>query len=98
MPIATATDPFVTGSVVAARLARETLESFDPVVRPLLTGQQFFIKLADGRWHPQGCQRGLCRCFDFRELLGAVARGFDRRAANETCLAGRSLGCGGPGR
>ena len=31
---ATATDPFITGSIVAAKLARETLESFDPVLRP----------------------------------------------------------------
>lgn len=70
-----ATDTFVTGSVVAAKLARETLETFDPVLRPLLSGQQFFVKLADGRWHPQGCQLGLCQCFDFSQLLGAVHRG-----------------------
>jgi hypothetical protein len=82
MPIATATDPFATGSVVAAKLARETLEGFDPVLRPLLTGQQFFVKLADGRWHPQGCQLGLRRCFDFCELLTPVARGNTPRAAN----------------
>jgi hypothetical protein len=82
MPTATATDTFTTGSVVAAKLARETLASCDPVVRPLLAGQQFFVKLADGRWHPQGCQLGLCQCFEFNELLSPVARGF-ARAANE---------------
>ena len=83
MPIATATDSYATGSVVAAKLARETLEGFDPVLRPLLTGQQFFVKHGDGRWHPQGCQLGLCQCFAFSELLGPVARGFAPRAAND---------------
>jgi hypothetical protein len=75
MPTAIATDPFVTGSVVAAKLARESLEGFDPVLRSLLAGQQFFVKLADGRWHPQGCQLGLRQCFAFSELLAPVARG-----------------------
>lgn len=93
--MALALDPYVTGSVVAARLSRELLERFDPVLRPLLTGQQFFIKLADGRWHPQGCQLGLCQCFDFRDLLAPVERGFDRRAANETCHVGRACTCDG---
>jgi hypothetical protein len=83
MPIATAMDTFTTGSIVAAKLARETLEGFDPVLRPLLAGQQFFVKLADGRWHPQGCQMGLCQCFEFSELLGPVARGSSARAAND---------------
>jgi hypothetical protein len=73
MPIPT--DTYVTGSIVAAKLARETLESCDPVLRPLLAGQQFFVKLADGGWHPQGCQLGLCRCFAFNDLMGAVQRG-----------------------
>jgi hypothetical protein len=73
MPIAP--DPYTTGSVVAAKLARETVESFDPVLRPLLAGQQFFVKLADGRWHPQGCQLGLCQCFDFSDLLAPVHHG-----------------------
>jgi hypothetical protein len=63
-------------------------------MRPLLTGQQFFIKLADGRWHPQGCQLGLCRCFDFTDLLAPVERGFERRSANETCHLGRACSCG----
>ena len=94
MALAVVVDPYVTGSVVAARLARATLESFDPVMRPLLTGQQFFIKLADGRWHPQGCQLGLCQCFDYGDLLAPVERGFDRRAANETCHAARACTCG----
>ena len=80
MPTAIATDTFITGSVVAAKLARETLEAFDPVLRPLLAGQQFFVKLADGRWHPQGCQLGLCQCFEFSELLAPVARGLARAA------------------
>lgn len=74
MSIAIASDPFATGSVVAARLARETLEGFEPVLRSLLAGQQFFVKLADGRWHPQGCQLGLCECFEFRDLQGPVQR------------------------
>lgn len=85
MPIAPttspATDTFVTGSVVAARLARASVESLDPVLWPLLTGQQFFVKLADGRWHPQGCQMGLCECFEYGELLAPVARGASARMA-----------------
>jgi hypothetical protein len=86
MSTASALDTFVTGSIVAARLARETLESFDPVLRPLLAGQQFFVKLADGGWHPQGCQLGLCRCFEFADLQAPVQRGFvngTHRAAND---------------
>lgn len=83
MPTAIATDPFVTGSVVAAKLAREALEAFDPVLRPLLSGQQFFVKRADGRWHPQGCQLGLCECFDFSDLRDTVARGSTAPAVND---------------
>ena len=83
MPIAIVTDPYATGSVVAAKLARETLAAFDPVLRPLLAGQQFFVKLADGRWHPQGCQLGLCQCFEFSELKDTVSRGLAPRAAND---------------
>ena len=83
MPTAIATDPFVTGSVVAAKLARETLAAFDPILRPLLSGQQFFVKRADGRWHPQGCQLGLCECFAFSELRDAVVRGCTGPAAND---------------
>lgn len=76
MPIASShDDTYVTGSVVFAKLATETLASFDPVVRPLLAAQQFFVKLADGRWHPQGCQMGLCQCFDYSDLMGPVQRG-----------------------
>lgn len=75
MPIASAIDTYVTGNVVFARLAREALETFDPVVRPLLAGQQFFVKLADGRWHPQGCRLGLCRCVEFSDLQTPVPRG-----------------------
>lgn len=75
MSIASAIDPYLPGSVVVARLARETVESFDPVMRPLLAGQQFFVKLADGRWHPQGCQMGLCRCFEFSDLQAPAPRG-----------------------
>jgi hypothetical protein len=64
-----ATDTFVTGSVVAASLAPKAFDGFDPVLRRLLAGQQFFVKLADGRWRPQGCQLGLgCRCFEFSDL------------------------------
>ena len=66
---AVATDTYATGSVVAASLAPQAVSSFDPVMRRLLAGQQFFVKLADGRWRPQGCQLGLgCRCFEFSEL------------------------------
>ncbi len=75
MPTATFPDSFATGSIVVARLARATLEGVDPVLRSLLGGQQFFVKLADGRWHPQGCQLGLCQCFEYRELEAPVARG-----------------------
>ena len=80
-----ATDSYVPGSVVAARLARETLDRCDPVLRPLLAGQQFFVKKADGGWHPQGCQMGLCRCFDFSDLQDPVARGYTHRVAANDC-------------
>ena len=70
----TATDTFVTGSIVAASLAPHAMDSFDPVMRRLLGGQQFFVKLADGRWRPQGCALGLACCFEFNELRGAVQR------------------------
>ena len=70
-----ATDNYVTGSVVAASLAPQAVHSFDPVLRRLLAGQQFFIKLADGRWRPQGCQLGLACCFDFEQLQAPVLRG-----------------------
>ena len=69
-------DTFVTGSVVAASLQPGATDCFDPVLRRLLAGQQFFGKLADGRWRPQGCQLGLgCQCFQFSDLLEPVARG-----------------------
>ena len=71
----TAIDTYVTGSVVAASLVPQAMDSFDPVLRRLLAGQQFFVKLADGRWRPQGCQLGLgCCCFSFSDLQAPVAR------------------------
>ena len=70
-----AMDTFATGSVVAASLSTSAVASFDPVLRRLLKGQQFFVKLADGRWRPQGCQLGMgCCCFDFADLQEPVAR------------------------
>ena len=70
-----ATDTYVTGSVVAASLLPQAVSSFDPVLRRLLGGQQFFVKLADGRWRPQGCQLGLgCCCFSFSDLRAPVPR------------------------
>ena len=69
-----ATDIYVTGSVVAASLVPQAVDLFDPVMRRLLAGQQFFIKLADGRWKPQGCQLGLgCCCFEFADLRDPIA-------------------------
>lgn len=61
-------DTFATGSVVAASLAPRTVDMFDPVLRRLLAGTQNFIKQADGRWRPCGCQLGLARCFDYSDL------------------------------
>jgi hypothetical protein len=69
-----ASDTFVTGTVVAARLAPEMVDTFDPIMRRLLCGQQFFVKLADGRWCPQGCSLGLPAHFDFSDLLAPVPR------------------------
>lgn len=69
-----ATDTYVTGSIVAASLAPHAADSFDPVLRRLLVGQQFFVKLADGRWKPQGCQLGGCCCFEFNQLKDPVER------------------------
>lgn len=69
-------DTYVTGSVVAASLQPGAMDCFDPVLRRLLAGQQFFVKLADGRWRPQGCQLGLgCHCFQFSDLREPIARG-----------------------
>lgn len=71
----TATDTFVTGTVVEASLAAPAVDAFDPLLRRLLAGQQFFVKLADGRWRPQGCQLGMgCCCFAFSDLQHPVAR------------------------
>lgn len=70
-----ATDTFDTGSSVAASLDPQTFDRFDPVLRRLLAGTQVFIKQADGRWRPRGCQLGLARCFEFSELQHAVPRG-----------------------
>jgi hypothetical protein len=64
----TATDSFVTGSVVAASLAPHAADGLDPVVRRLLAGPQYFVKLADGRWCPQGCQLGRACCVEFSDL------------------------------
>lgn len=72
--MATATDTFVPGSIVAASLAPQATCSFDPVLRRLLAGQQFFVKLADGRWRPQGCALGLACCFEFSDLQAPVLR------------------------
>ena len=69
-----AIDTYVPGSVVAASLAPTAVDSFDPVLRRLLKGQQFFVKLADGRSRPQGCQLGLSACFQFSDLLEPVQR------------------------
>ena len=69
-----ALDQFVTGSVVAASLTPQAVDGFDPVLRRLLRGQQFFVKLSDGRWRPQGCQLGLACCFQSSDLLEPVQR------------------------
>jgi hypothetical protein len=69
-----ATDTFQAGTVVAASLAPQAVDSFEPVLRRLLAGSQFFVKLADGRWKPQGCQLGLgCCCFEFSDLRDLIA-------------------------
>jgi hypothetical protein len=67
-------DSFAPGSTVTAWLAPDTLDTFDPVLRRLLGGAQRFVKQADGRWRPQGCQLGLARCFEFSDLLAPVSR------------------------
>ena len=68
------TDSFATGSTVKACLAPDTLVNFDPVLRRMLCGAQEFVKQADGRWRPQGCQLGMARCFEFSDLVLPVAR------------------------
>lgn len=70
----TAPDSFAPGSMVAARLTPSVCETFDPVLRSLLSGTQVFTKLPDGRWRPRGFQLGLARCFAFDDLLSPVAR------------------------
>ena len=68
------TDSFATGTEVTAWLAPDALDDFDPVLRRLLGGAQSFVKQADGRWRPRGCELGLARCFEFDDLLAPVAR------------------------
>ena len=70
-----ATDLYVTGSVVAASLEPQAVDRCDPWLRRLLIGPQFFVKQADGRWCPQGCQLGRACCFDFSDLHSPVLRG-----------------------
>lgn len=67
-------DTFAPGSVVAASLQQQAMDAFDPVVRRLLAGTQVFVKQADGRWKPKGCQFGLASCFDFCDLQSPVQR------------------------
>lgn len=69
-----AVDTYGTGAVVAASLAPEAVQGFDPVLRRLLAGQIEFVKMANGRWRPQGCQLGLARCFEFWELMAPIPR------------------------
>jgi hypothetical protein len=70
-----ATDLYVTGSVVAASLEPQAVDRCEPWLRRLLTGAQFFVKQADGRWCPQGCQLGRACRFDFGDLHAPVLRG-----------------------
>ena len=67
-------DTFAPGSVVAASLQPQAVDAFDPILRRLLSGTQVFIKQADGRWKPRGCQLGLARCFEFGDLLSPIER------------------------
>ena len=55
--------------VVAASLAPDTLNQFEPVLRRLLAGVQHFVRQADGRYRPSGCSLGLGRCFERSELV-----------------------------
>lgn len=73
-PMNPVTDTFATGSVVAAALSREAADTFDPVLRRLLAGTQNFVKQADGRWRPCGCQLGLAHCFDYSDLIAPAHR------------------------
>jgi hypothetical protein len=68
------TDTYAPGSVVAASLEPQAVQRCDPWLRRLLHGPQFFVKMADGRWRPQGCQLGKACCFDYSDLLEPVAR------------------------
>jgi hypothetical protein len=74
MITATDADTFAPGSVVAASLVPKAVDTFDPVLRRMLAGTQEYIKMANGRWRPQGCSLGLARCFAFEDLLAPVAR------------------------
>ena len=59
---------FTPGSVVAAALAPQVLENFDPVLRLMLRGTQDFVKQTDGSWRPRGCSLGYCGCFESDQL------------------------------
>lgn len=67
-------DPYDTGSVVAAQLQPSALDTFEPVLRRLLSGKQMFVKQPDGRWTPRGCALGLAHCFDYEDLQAPAPR------------------------
>ena len=59
---------FTPGTVVAATLAPQVIEAFDPVLRLMLRGTQDFVKQVDGSWRPRGCSLGFCGCFESGQL------------------------------
>lgn len=65
-------DSLDTGTVIAAWLSPGTLDQLEPVLRRLLAGPQLFVRQADGRYRPKGCQLGLIQTFDLSDLHAPV--------------------------
>ncbi|MGE4240085.1 hypothetical protein [Ramlibacter sp.] len=61
-------DTFIAGEQIAASIQPSALTQYEPVLRRLLSGQQLFVKQADGRWRPRGCALGLAQCFAYEDL------------------------------
>ncbi len=58
---------------IDACLTPSTLGELEPGVRRLLTGQQLFVKQADGRWRPKGSAMGLAQSFETSQLQQTCA-------------------------
>ena len=67
-------DSFDAGTVIAAWLSPGQLSELEPIIRRLLSGQQLFVKQADGRYLPKGWELGLAKPFQFSDLYAPALR------------------------